>query len=218
MDDEDLAEDLATYFCRITDEFTPLTNFDPPGTYLAPFKPLMLHEVSKKIKEGKKPKSAVEGDIRPCISDKYSDITAIPATRIINYSLLSLSWPAPWTVETQSAIPKTDNVASFDQLRNISCTNMLSKVLESVILDQLREEITIKRDQFGGMPGSGTVHFLIECWDKILRSLDSPEAAAALISIDFSKAFNRMDHRLCVEALAECGASTESLAMVTPPS
>ena len=36
----------------------------------------------------------------------------------------------------------------------------------------------------------------------------------SILSVDFSKAFNRMDHRLCLDALREKGASTESLAMV----
>ena len=36
----------------------------------------------------------------------------------------------------------------------------------------------------------------------------------SLLSIDFSKAFNRVDHRACVRALAECGASTDSIQMI----
>ena len=36
----------------------------------------------------------------------------------------------------------------------------------------------------------------------------------SLLSIDFSKAFNMVDHRACVYALAECGASTDSIRMI----
>ena len=72
----------------------------------------------------------------------------------------------------------------------------------------------IGHGQYGGMPGSGTSHFLIELWDRILRSIDTPDTAAALLSVDFSKAFNRMNHWICLEALRNLGASTNSLAMV----
>ena len=213
--DEVLVEELADFFTKITDEFTLIEGYCPPFTFSSPFKQVLPHEVAQRIRESKKPKSAVEGDILPGISNKYSNITAIPATRIINFALHKLVWPEPWLIETQNAIPKNESACNFDQLRNLSSTNALSKLLESLVLEQLRREITIKHDQFGAIPGSGTNHFLIECWDKILRVLDTPEMAVSMLSIDFSKAFNRMDHRLCFEALAECGASSESLMMIT---
>ena len=90
----------------------------------------------------------------------------------------------------------------------------MSKLLESYVLDQLKDELTIRPNQYGGLQGSGTNHFLIQCWDNILRALDTPETAVSLLSIDFSKAFNRMDHAACLTALANCGASTDSLAMI----
>ena len=48
----------------------------------------------------------------------------------------------------------------------------------------------------------------------ILRVIDQPETACALLSIDFSKAFNRMNHWTCLESLAELGALTESLTII----
>ena len=113
-------------------------------------------------------------------------------------------------METQSAIPKSDEALTMDQLRNLSCTNALSKVLETFVLDRLREEVSLKPNQFGGVRGSGTNHFLIETWNKIMTALDTPETAVGLLSIDF----NRMDHTACVAALARYGASTEMLKMV----
>ena len=99
----------------------------------------------------------------PSLANKYSDLTAIPATRIINFSLATQTWPTPWKEETQSAIPKCDGASEFDQLRNLSCTNSLSKILESFVLSKLRTEIKIRPNQFGGVPGCGTTHFLIDC-------------------------------------------------------
>ena len=169
---EALAEELADYFVRITDEFVGLDPDLAPTTFPSPFPTLMPHEVAERIRSGKKPKSAVLGDVLPSLASKFSDATAIPATRIINYCLALHKWPARWRDETQSAIPKCDSATNFDQLRNLSCTNSLSKVLESYVLDKLREEIRFRNNQFGGIKGSGTAHFLIECWDQILWSID----------------------------------------------
>ena len=40
-------------------------------------------------------------------------------------------------------------------------------------------------------------------------------ASAALTSIDFAKAFNRMSHQACLQALGEHGASNKSLALIS---
>ena len=109
------------------------------------------------------------------------------------------------TLETQSAIPKVDGASSFDQLRNIS------KVLELIVLDKLRAEIPTLP---GGMKGSGTNHFLLDCLGSILRALDHPETSVSLLSIDFSKAFNWMSRSFCLLSLADLGASADSIAMV----
>lgn len=139
MTDSELAGDLASYFVRITDKFSPLDALKTPVTFTAPFTPLLPHEIAKKIKEAKKAKSAVEGDILPVISSRFSDITAIPTTRIVNFSLHQLKWPSPWLIETQSAIPKSDNTTTYDHLCNLSCTNELSKLLESIVLEKIRK-------------------------------------------------------------------------------
>lgn len=170
-----------------------------PSTYSRPFQLIEPHKVSKLIREARKPKSAVDGDVLPQLVNDCADLTVIPACRIINYSLQNLTWPSAWKVETQTAIPKKDGADSFDQLRNLSCT---SKVMESIVLKRMLEEIKLKSNQYGGIRGSGTTHFLIAIWDKILRGLEEPTAVASLLSIDFSKAFNRVDHSTCLNALA----------------
>ena len=214
MTDDQLANSLADYFTKITDEFSPLGDESLPRTFSNPYKIIEPHEVASRIRSAKKSKSAVDGDILPSLANEYSDLTAIPATRIINYCFEQGTWPMEWRTETQSAIPKGESADSYDQLRNISCTNTLSKIMESFVLDKLQEETTLRPSQFGGMKGCGTSHFLIECWDFILRALDEPDSAASVLSVDFSKAFNRMSHQACVRALMDVGASTESIRMV----
>ena len=139
-----------------------------PTTFLAPFEVVQPHEVATRIKNDKKAKSAIEGDILPCLAGTLSDVTAIPATRIVNFALQDCCCPSPWHFETQTVIPKGEDATTFDQLRNLSCTNALSKILESYVLDRLRKETKLRNNQYGDIKGSGTNHFLIECWDKVL--------------------------------------------------
>ena len=214
LTDEQLAEDLATYFSRITDQFTPLDTSRIRQTFSSPF-PLFTHsDIADRIRASKKPKSPVTGDLMPVTVNENVNALAIPATRIVNYALQSREWPRPWRLETQSGIPKSSTCDSFDQIRNLSCTNILSKVLEAIVLERLQSEIAIRQNQYGGVRGSGTNHFLIETWNKILSSLESGTSAVAIMSIDFSKAFNRLCHNDCIEALMRRGASSENIQMV----
>ena len=59
-----------------------------------------------------------------------------------------------------------------------------------------------------------TNHLLTNMWDRILDGLAEGRTAISLVAVDFSKAFNRMNHDECLRALAEKGASTESIKMI----
>ena len=139
----ELSEELASCFVQITNEFDPLPDVQPAVTFENPFTVILPHEIATRVRREKKVKSAVDGDLLPSLSNDFSDLTAIPATRILNYALARQIWPDPWLIETQNTIPKSNNASDFDQLRNQSCTNSLSKILESFVLEQIRQEVTI---------------------------------------------------------------------------
>ena len=108
-------------------------------------------------------------------------------------------------------IPKNVSPAGLTELRNLSCTPLFSKVLESFVLDRLKSETALSSNQYGGIKGCSTEYFLLETWDKVMDALDDGESAANLVSIDFEKAFNRMDHTQCLIALSDLGASEEAI-------
>ena len=101
------------------------------------------------------------------------------------------------------------------QLRNLSCTNLFAKVLELFILEYIRKDVQLAPSQYGGLKGSGTTHFLIDTWQNILLSLEDEASAVNILSVDYEKAFNRMDHYQCVRALQSHGASDFAVEMVT---
>ena len=98
--------------------------------------------------------------------------------------------------------------------RQLSCTPLFSKVLESFILKRLKDETSLSDSQYGGLKGCGVDHFLVKTWDEVLGSLEDERSCVNLISVDFEKAFNRMDRLECLKALRDHGASTRSLRLV----
>ena len=71
-----------------------------------------------------------------------------------------------------------------------------------------------KANQFGGQRGCSTNHFLAEVWDKMTDHLEDPRAAVILTSIDYSKAFNRLEHHACLIAFAKKGAPNQLLKLL----
>ena len=140
----EIAEDLALFFTKKMDEFEPIDMDHLTTTYSSPIPIALPHEVANRIKGSKKPLSAVQGDPLPCTTAETAGLLAIPATRIFNLSTATMTWPLPWKLETQSAIPNTSNPASYKNLRNISCTNYLSKVMESFLLEKFKSEVKLK--------------------------------------------------------------------------
>ena len=139
------------------------------------------------------------------------DILAQPLTFIFNQALSTLDWPELWKHETVTVIPKNNSPSQLSELRNLSCTPLFSKVLESFVLETLNDEINPSDRQYGGVKGCSTTHFLIDTWDTVLTALDDGKSAANLVSVDFEKAFNRMDHLKCLEAITDLGADMQTV-------
>ena len=60
--------------------------------------------------------------------------------------------------------------------------------------------------QFGGLKGNSTSHYLIELVSYVLFNQDFKDPIAILMcAVDFSKAFNRIDHNKVLEILSDMG-------------
>ena len=203
-------EEAAGYFTRITDLFEPLQ--DQPPRPEDRRRPVTKEEVAKKLKAAKKPNSSVEGDLLPRVVKAHHGWLVDPVTRIYNAIFSEGTWPRAWKTETTVVIPKVPNPDSLADCRNISCTPFLSKVLESILLEDLRSEIPDDEVQYGGLKGSSVDHLLVDLFETVLRPLESG-CPSLVLGIDFEKAFNRLDHNECLGQLAALGASNPSLSL-----
>ena len=196
LSDGQVAEELADYFNRISSEFDPLLPSQVPRTKNRKIEPLSPHEVAARIKHFRKPKSMVQGDVFPQLVTKYSDFFAMPLTDIYNEIASSGVWPEAWKTEYVTVIPKVSSPADFGDLRNISCTLLVSKIMESFVLGWASEEVAVKLNQYGGVRGCGPSHLIIKVWQKIMKNLEDRRAATVLTSIDYAKAFNRLSFNI----------------------
>ena len=89
-------------------------------------------------------------------------------------------WPSSWKTKFATAIPKCSCPQSFDDLRNISCTLLVSKVMESLVLDWAAGEVAVKFNPFGGVRGCSGSHLIMRVWQKILTNLEEQESRKGL--------------------------------------
>ena len=144
FDDSEVAEELASFFNRISLEFNPLKAEDVPITRRAGLPLLHKHEVAGRIRRFRKPKSMVPGDVFPQLMTRFADFFAIPLTAIYNDITVSGEWPTTWKKEFVTVIPKGKTPSNLNDLRNISCTLLASKMYESYILDWLKGEVKLR--------------------------------------------------------------------------
>ena len=156
----------------------------------------------------KKPLMAVSSDPLPKTITEHAHIYAPILTRIFNWLRRGQRWPTIWRREEVGVIPKGKSPEDFDSRRNISCTLVFSKLLETYMLDWINQEIRQEWSQIDGFKGSGTDHLIAELQTTIMEQLDDNSAAVSLISVDMA------DHSLCLEAMAEQGTSTQTIALV----
>ena len=209
-DQKEVGEEITSYFTSISDQFEPLL---PSAATHPERRPITAADVERKLRDAKKPSSTVPGDILPRVVKLHFGKFALPMSLIYNAVFKQGSWPTKWKEETAVVIPKVPNPSSLAECRNISCTAFFSKVLETILLEDLRSEIETDESQYGGLKKCSVDHLLVDLFDKMLAPMEDGNAAI-LLGIDYEKAFNRLDHKECLFQLRRLGASPTSLALV----
>ena len=212
--DREVADQVAKFFNCISQEFEPLEPSQIPFTYHRDLPLLSEDEVMKMIKDAKKPKSMVEGDLFPKLFDLAACYLKAPVASIFNSIITTAIWPAGWKREYVTVIPKKTMPQSFSDLRNISCTPLLSKIFEGYMLKRIKEETSLKANQYGGVKGCSTTHMVVGLLQEICENAEDYRSATILTAIDYSKAFNRVSFQHCLEALQRKGASTPVLKII----
>ena len=170
------------------------------------------------LRKGKKTCS-VPGDVPLKILDEFLPELSAPVAAIYREAIATHTWPEPYKKEYHLPIKKVPLPTSEDDLRNLGLTPYFSKRLEWFLIQWIWPFIEphMDIDQLGGLPGCSINHYLIQMLDFIYKNLDqsskSPTAVLCAL-IDFSKAFNRIDHNNLVTLLSDLNIPTCALRLV----
>ncbi len=131
----------------------------------------------------------------------------MPIASIINASLQQSKLPEAWKTSYVSAIPKTPTPHSLNQLRPIAITPLPSLVCESFVFDWAYADIAkfLDPQQFGNIRTSSTTHCLVSFLDFIYRNLERRKTSVSLAFVDFTKAFDLVNHTTIVKKAIHLG-------------
>lgn len=150
--------------------------------------------------------------IKYCIPHITSHIT-----HILNTILDSNKFPSNWKKALIIPVPKISNPISYSDLRPISILPTLSKILERILYEQMNAFFNSNKilppQQSGFRQGYSTVTALLDVTDDIARGVDDKKTTA-LTLLDYSKAFDTVNHDLLCAKLKYYGFNTSALNLI----
>lgn len=131
-------------------------------------------------------------------------------TYIINTCLSQNVFPSMWKRAHVIPIPKNNNPTDYCHFRPISILPTISKILEKIVANQLKLFLTKKQIlpaiQSGFRANHSTTTALLNVTDDIYRATDQ-NMSTILVLLDFSKAFDTLNHLILCKKLRHFGLS-----------
>ena len=202
--DVDLAELISESFSRVTDDlsplaYTPIPVLDVPDEYI-----ISSEAVEHALSVINERKSVGPDKIPNWVIKDCASIISNPVCSIFNSSIREGHVPKLWKSAEVLPLAKTAQPQSIDSdLRPISLTPVISKVLEGFVFNWIARIVMPHIDpyQFGSVKRSSTTHALVHLLHNWLSALEEPNTFIRTCMIDFSKAFDRIDHNILIDKL-----------------
>lgn len=139
-------------------------------------------------------------------------------THIINSCIFTKTFPISWKYASVIPIAKNTDPKNFKDLRPISVLPTLSKILEKVIFYQIytfiNNESLLPEIQSGFRSGYSCETALLKVTDDILSATDKGYITI-LTLLDYSKAFDTVDHGVLLDTLMSLGFCSESIQLIS---
>jgi hypothetical protein len=140
------------------------------------------------------------------IVKEFADVLAAPVCSLINSSIRQGVVPSQWKTARITPIPKVHPPVSVEtDLRPISITSSIAKVAETFICQFFNEHFNslIDENQYGCTFNRSTTHALIKLSDLFYKCSDSSGNFIRILFVDFSKAFDLVDHNILMRKFLE---------------
>ena len=140
---------------------------------------------------------------------------AVIFRELIRAGCFSLCWRAANVTPTSKTVSAGSSPSDY---RLISITPILSKVFERLLAKRLNKYAErnnlFPNQQFGFRKGLGACDAVLTISDRVQRALDSG-SEARMVGLDFSAAFDRVNHKALIYKLRQLGIGGPFLNILT---
>lgn len=133
---------------------------------------------------------------------------------IFNYSLVNAEYPSQWKKALILPLPKTKNPSESKHYRSINILCVLGKILDKLVYKQVKrfldENSILFKYQSGYRSCYSTETALVKITDDIRSGIDKKQLTV-LTLLDFTRAFDSVNHELLLSILVSYNFSSESV-------
>ncbi len=126
-------------------------------------------------------------------------------------------FPTVWKTAAIIPVPKVPKPQTANDLRPIALTPIFGRVFESFLARWLREDFEPELDpqQYGNVKGISTSHYLVDLLNDTIKDLESPGTFSTLCAIDFTKAFDRINHTVAIHKIIDSGVRSSIIPTIS---
>ena len=194
-------------------DISPLSYLGEKNVHTMFLEPVSLEEVTN-IFQNLKNSAPGHDELNPSILRSCFPAIKEPLVHILNLSLTEGLFPTELKIANVLPLYKADDNMVFNNYRPVSLLCILSKVFEKVMHSRLssfleRNKILLN-NQFGFRKHHSAYMALMILLDKIVKALESGDYVIG-IYLDFSKAFDTVDHGTLLLKLEHNGVRGSAL-------
>ena len=172
--------------------------------YLAPVSENEIGQLIKSLKDT----TAGFDDLNSMCLKIFSRFILKPLTHICNLSISQGIFPEQLKIANVITLHKSDDSMSFNNYRPVSVLCVLSKIFEKIMYNRVTAFLEIFKilhdNQYGFRKKSSTHVALLTFIDKVIEAIENGEYAIGVF-LDFSKAFDTVDHEILLNKLDHYG-------------
>ena len=141
-----------------------------------------------------------------------ADVLAYPLAVIIGRSLSTGSYPTQWSQSCVVPLFKRGSRTTPSNYRAVSLTSVPCKVAERLVVGHIMSFLdsnsVLSPNQFGFRAGRSTEDQLLLFYNDVAKAVDGGQAVDVLF-LDFSRAFDMLNHNILLARLVSLGFSGE---------
>ena len=175
------------------------------------FEEIAEYEILKLVKDIQIGKSSAYSNLSSRLFKDAFSILTKELAYVYNICLTTGVFPTEWGMAEVTPIPKTGNLRHVKNWRPISQIKLPGKLLERLIHRQLSKyfENILHKNQHGFRNNMSTGTAIFDVLHKIFENWNN-KAYSSCIFIDYSKAFDTIDHNILLQKLKIYGLDVKS--------